>query len=159
MYSMEEIEAALQSALQLLGFKALKEHQKQVITKFVLGSDVFVNLPTGSGKSLCYWMLPATFNFLRQEEGSFIIVVSPLVALMKDQVKGLARVGVSAIATGDVIERSTLERIHRGKYQIIFFSPEGLLQNLEWRDVLQSPTYQERLVAFVIDEAHCVKDW
>ena len=58
MYSMEEIEAALQSALQLLGFKALKEHQKQVITKFVLGSDVFVNLPTGSGKSLCYWMLP-----------------------------------------------------------------------------------------------------
>lgn len=99
-------------------------------------------LPTGSGKSLCYWMLPATFNFLCQEDGSFIVVVSPLVALMKDQVAGLARLSVSAIATGDVTECSTFERIARGEYEIIFFSPEVLLQNLEWRDVLQSPTYQ-----------------
>ena len=64
----------------------MKSKQKRAITSFLEGNDVFVSLPTGSGKSLCFALLPFAFdNFLRRE-GSIAIVVSPLISLMKDQV-------------------------------------------------------------------------
>ena len=72
--------------------------------------------------------------------------------------KSLTARSVKAIYVGDA-DDSTVEKITQGEYEILFFSPENLLTNVNWRDVLQSPIFQERLVAFVVDEAHCVKDW
>ena len=79
--------AAISSALSL-GF-ALKEEQLDVIVKFVMGRDVFAVLPTGYGKSLCYQCLPRVFNeiyFSGDNHCSIIVVISPLSAIMKDQV-------------------------------------------------------------------------
>ena len=84
----------------MLGFKELRAKQEEVIRSFVKGNDVFVSLPTGSGKSLCYWVLPFVFNFLRKRTDSIVIVVSPLVAQMKDQVNILEKFGVKAVYVG-----------------------------------------------------------
>ena len=152
------VSTALSDSLKLLGFKELRAKQEEVIRSFVKGNDVFVSLPTGSGKSLCYWVLPFVFNFLRKRTDSIVIVVSPLVALMKDQVNILETFGVKAVYVGGA-NTAVGEVIKQGQFNILFFSPECLLTQLDWRDMLHSPVYQEQLVAFVIDEAHCVKKW
>ena len=155
---MEAINDAVTVAGQQPGFSQLREKQRLAVVNFMLGNDVFVSLPTGSGKSLCYWVLPKAFDIVNKSSGSLVIVISPLIALMKDQVQVLTEKGINAIYSGGAEEEET-ETIKCGEYQIIFFSPESLLCNLEWRDMLQSPIYQEKLVAFVVDEAHCVKKW
>ena len=152
------VSTALSDTLKLLGFKELRAKQEEVIRSFVKGNDVFVSLPTGSGKSLCYWVLPFVFNCLRKRTDSIVIVVSPLVALMKDQVNILEKFGVKAVYVGGA-NTAVGEVIKQGQFNILFFSPECLLTQLDWRDMLHSPVYQEQLVAFVIDEAHCVKKW
>ena len=122
---------------------------------------MFVNLPIGSGKSLCYFVLPLAFNCLRHcdtNPKSIALVVSPLIALMKDQVKTLQQRGVRSVYVGDADEEAR-EQIHNGEFQLLFISPEAVLTNPEWRDMLQSPVYQENLVAFAVDEAHYVKKW
>ena len=114
---------------------------------------MFVNLPIGSGKSLCYFVLPLAFDCLRHcdtNPKSIALVVSPLIALMKDQVKTLQQRGA---------DEEAREQIHNGEFQLLFISPEAVLTNPEWRDMLQSPVYQENLVAFAVDEAHYVKKW
>ena len=130
--------------------------------------------PTGSGKSLCYCLLPLAFDFLRrkkreEEENpdpdtctaspkSIVLVVSPLIALMKNQVKAMQERNVSSLYAGDMDEKARHE-VCSGKYQLIFISPESLTSSDWWRDVLLSPVYQDNLVGFVIDEAHLVKQW
>lgn len=84
-YSEELVMSAATKAAADLGYTALKPYQKLVVKHFVRGSDVFVSMPTGSGKSLCYCLLPRVFNILRKKP-SIVVVVSPLIALMKDQV-------------------------------------------------------------------------
>ncbi len=66
----------------------------------------------------------------------------------------------AAYVKGDTEGDSTLgEELHEGQYQVVFFSPETLLREEMWRDMLQSEIYQDNVVAFVVDEAHCVKKW
>ena len=81
------IERAVISASAALGYASLKDKQKVVITQFVSGRDVFAALPTGYGKSLCYGCMPRVYDDLRSTSGSIVMVVSPLSALMKDQVE------------------------------------------------------------------------
>ena len=88
------------------------------------------------------------------------VVVSPLIALMKDQVRAMTQRDVRAVYVGDVREGGEVYiEVCEGKYQLIFMSPEALLTDIKWRDMLQSPTFTENLIALVIDEAHCVKKW
>ena len=157
----EEVKVAIAKAAAQLGYSSLKPKQQTALTYFFEGRDVFVNLPTGSGKSLCYFVLPLAFDCLRHCETSpksIVLVVSPLIALMKDQVQTLQRKGVRGVYVGDADE-ATRSQIHNGEFQLVFMSPEAVLTNPEWRDMLQSPVYQENLVAFVVDEAQCVKKW
>lgn len=77
-----------------LGFVDVTEDQRYVIKQFFNGSDLFVSLPTGSGKSLCYWLLPGLCDTLRGRSGSTVVVVSPVVALMKNQVDLLQKKGI-----------------------------------------------------------------
>lgn len=124
--------------------------------------DVFVCLPTGSGKSLCYCILPYAFDELRSitgtEKRSIVLVVSPLIALMKDQVRSMVERNITAIYAAEADDKA-VEDIILGRYQLVFMSPEMLLRDENWRDMLVSTHYQENLMAFVVDEAHCVKKW
>ena len=120
---------------------------------------VFVALPTGYGKSLCYSCLPYVFDLIMcKEKQSIVVVVSPLVALMKDQVdsctaKGLSAAYVSAEPGNENMNQGVLE----GRYQLVFLSPEALFFSRRWREMLREEPYCSNLVAFVIGEAHCIK--
>ena len=114
-----------------LGF-TLKLEQKISLLKFASGHDVFVSLPTGYGKSLCYILLPKLFDALRGVCGQSIILrVSPLIALMKDQVGNITKMGIRATYISDKESISTVIRqeIERGEYQIVFVSLEALFLN------------------------------
>ena len=83
------------SAAGTLGYTSLKPEQESAIVSFLAGNDVFVSLPTGYGKTLCYAALPYAFDQLRATcKSSIVIVVSPLIALMKDQVTGYGARGL-----------------------------------------------------------------
>lgn len=123
---------------------------------------------------MCYFILPLVFDALRNDaQGltstardhgipwSLAVVVSPLQALMQDQVLSLRDKGVSAVIACNFSENvETLKSdIVCGKYQFVFVTPELLLTDRKWTDVFRSSSLSERLVALVIDEAHCVKKW
>ena len=155
------IDIAIDKAASALGF-ILKPEQKRSLQKFAAGKDVFVSLPTGFGKSLCYVLLPYIFDVLRGTSGkSIVLVVSPLIALMKDQVGTIKRMGISATYVSDKESITTLMRqgIERGDYQIVFASPEALFLGTQWRCMLSSSVYHLNLVGFIVDEAHCIKKW
>ena len=80
------MESSIDKASKRLGFLSLRSQQKRAIASFLEGNDVFVSLPTGSGKSLCFALLPFAFDNFLDKKGSIAIVVSPLISLMKDQV-------------------------------------------------------------------------
>ena len=150
------------SASAELGYTSLRDKQKLVVTEFVSGRDVFAALPTGYGKSLCYGCLPSVFDDLRSCSSSIVVVVSPLVALMKDQVESFKKRGVSAAivtSESDAESESIKSGVLEGRYQLVFISPEQLIAKEKFRCMCQNEIYTERLVSLVIDEAHCVKKW
>ena len=90
---------------------------------------------------------------------SIMIAISPLIALMKDQVASLSTRG---LAVGCITHESSDEeraKVKDGQYQLVLFSPEALLTVRRWRELLQGTNYSSRIVAFIVDEAHCVKKW
>ena len=105
---------------------------------------------------------PKAFDMLRSGVSaatkSIVVVISPLIALMKDQVRQMSQRNISTVYVGDADEELTTE-ICDGKFQLVYMSPEALLTNPMWRGMLLSPVYQANLVAFVVDEAQCVKKW
>ena len=153
---------AIRTVAACYGYENLKEEQESALEEFVSGKDVFVSLPTGSGKSLCYGLLPSVFDTLRNvEKTSIAIVVSPLISLMKDQTAAFNQLGISSVCVSDKEETSKelKQKILRGQHQLVFMSPESLFCNLLWRRMLSTSIYSKNLIAFVIDEAHCVKKW
>jgi len=82
---MTELKSYIQDSATKLGYEAWKPEQEEAITQFILGRDIFVALPTGYGNSLCYSCLLYVFDLIMCKEKHSIMVVSPLVALMKDQ--------------------------------------------------------------------------
>ena len=105
-------------------------------------------------------MLPAVFDILNHSDSSvaMVIVVSTLISLIKDQVASFQKKGVKAVHIKPS-NSETLLSVMAADFQLIFISPETLLTDHEWRDVLQSPLFQKNLVGLVIDEAYCVKKW
>ena len=87
MMELEKYRKAIASSVSALGYNKLKKEQEDVVLNFIVGNDVFAVLPTGFGKSLCYTCLPGVFDILLENPGySIVVVVSPLTAIMKDQV-------------------------------------------------------------------------
>lgn len=155
------ITRAVNAGADRLGFQ-IRPKQLQIAVSFVKGQDVFVSLPTGGGKSLCYWILPWVFDELRKHTAPtcVLVVVSPLIALIKEQVQALNSKGLQSVNMGEVRDDCSLQqKIYEGQFQILFFSPECLLRNSKWRDMLLTSWYQENMVGFIVDEAHCVKKW
>lgn len=106
---------------------SLNAQQKNGIRKKVEEKmDVFVNLPTGLGKSLQYEALPFVFDLTSQEPGHILVVVSPLISLMEDQVSHLKKLGLKAANISSLLEGTCFES---GKYSLVYGSPEAWLEN------------------------------
>lgn len=155
-------------AVETLGYRKATREQVEAIRNFVLGRDVFVSLPTGSGKSLCYAALPLVFDNIRGqnldmeeiEHSSIVVCVSPLSALMLDQVTKFNKRGLLTAHVGhnqkDVKVKTDIEK---GRYQLVLMSPESLLLNLTWREMFRSSVYHDNLAGLIVDEAHLVEKW
>ena len=136
---------------QYFGFTSFRPLQEEIIRDALAGKDVFALLPTGGGKSLCF-QLPALAR-----EG-LTVVVSPLIALMKDQVDALQAGGVPATflnsSLGAEEARMRLRGLHQGEYRLLYVAPERLML----------PGFQEdlkrwRVNLVAVDEAHCISEW
>ena len=144
------------------GYQFLKEEQFSAIERFVSGKDVFVSLPTGFGKSLIYGLLPAMFDRLKgyTRPTSIALVVTPLASLMIDQKARFLPRDISAEFLGDIQhDVRALQRVKEGEHQLVFLTPENLFHGMGVREVLMSEPFQSNLIAFVVDEAHCIKKW
>lgn len=167
-----EFESSLSYALSCLklGDITLKDKQKESIQCLYEGKDVFLWLPTGYGKSVCFHCLPFLFDYkfgrveLPPCEKSVCLVVSPLISLMVDQVESLRGRGVSAaILSGNKGIAGTLLAsdvgIKRGMYRLLFTAPEAVISSEKWRHILVEEPLCNQVVAVAIDEAHCVSKW
>jgi len=145
----------LRQALEVLndvfGYPSFRGHQAEVIEHVAGGGDALVLMPTGSGKSLCY-QIPALLR------DGVAVVVSPLIALMQDQVAALAELGVRAAFLNSTLtgaEAAEVEgRVRRGELDLVYVAPERLLTG-RCLDLLGA----SRLSLIAIDEAHCVSQW
>jgi len=133
------------------GYDQFRPLQEEIIRDAFAGRDVFVLMPTGGGKSLCF-QLPALIR------NGLTIVVSPLIALMKDQVDALQTSGIAATYLNSTLDREEAKArwrgLHRGEYRMLYVAPERLMLD----------TFLERalnwdIAQFAIDEAHCISEW
>jgi superfamily II DNA helicase RecQ len=157
------LDRAIVEASNSLGYFDVKKKQREVIVAFVEGKDVFVALPTGSGKSLCYAIMPVLFDILRTVDvgpiphPSILLVISPLISLMQDQISAFQRKGLSATI---VNEKSRIpDHVLKGEHQLVYLSPESILLNSDFRSVLMSYVYRENVIGIAVDEAHCIHEW
>ncbi len=130
--------------------------QERIVAEAMAGKSVLGILPTGTGKSVCY-QIPALSRF--DKTGALTVVISPLVALMADQVQGLQRAGISSAVTVNGMlslpeRHDALERVRMGDAAMLLISPEQL-RSVSIRTVLQ----QREVGLWVLDEAHCVSKW
>ena len=133
------------------GYDQFRPLQREIIEDALAGRDLFVLMPTGGGKSLCF-QLPALMR------DGLTIVVSPLIALMKDQVDALQTSGIPATYLNSTLNREEAKArwrgLHRGEYRMLYVAPERLMLD----------TFLERalnwdIAQFAIDEAHCISEW
>lgn len=157
----QEFERVLQSVSEEYGSPwPLKPLQGEIIQVFVQKrKDVFACLPTGYGKTEIYTLVPLVLEKILGKH-CIMLVVSPLLSLMQDQVDRLQRRGIKAAYIGETQQDPEIKRgVSEGKYSLVFASPEALLNSKTWRSMLSSPVYREKLVGLVVDEAHCVTSW
>jgi len=136
---------------EVFGYTSFRPCQEEIVNRLISGEDLFVLMPTGGGKSLCY-QLPALHR------SGVAIVVSPLISLMKDQVDALLAAGVRAAAYNSQATateaKQILARLHNQQLDLLYIAPERLM----------SDAFLERLRSievglFAIDEAHCISQW
>jgi ATP-dependent DNA helicase RecQ len=133
------------------GYDEFRPFQREIISDSLAGRDVFVLMPTGGGKSLCF-QLPA---LTRQD---LTIVVSPLISLMKDQVDALQTSGIPATYLNSTLDRHEAtvrwRGLHRGEYRMLYVAPERLML-----DTFLERAVNWNIAQFAIDEAHCISEW
>ena len=147
--------AALSILNDTFGYPAFRGSQAAIIDHLTAGGDALVLMPTGGGKSLCY-QIPA---LLRRGTA---IVVSPLIALMQDQVAALTEAGVRAAFLNSSLAADAANRVERnfagGGYDLLYVAPERLMTP-RFMNLLEQAAAADRLALFAIDEAHCVSQW
>jgi RecQ family ATP-dependent DNA helicase len=148
---METIEEALVALHKYFGFEDFREGQREVIAAILEGRDTVVVMPTGGGKSLCY-QLPALMK-----EGA-TVVVSPLIALMKDQVDALSARNLPATFINSSLtfeeQKARITGVRRGDYKLVYVAPERF-RSAHFVETLRSIN----ISLFAVDEAHCISQW
>jgi len=133
------------------GYDQFRPLQREIIEDALAGRDVFVLMPTGGGKSLCF-QLPALMR------DGLTIVVSPLISLMKDQVDALQTSGIPATYLNSTLDRNEAKArwrgLHRGEYRMLYVAPERLML-----DAFLERAFNWNIAQFAIDEAHCISEW
>ncbi len=147
----DELHVDLKQYLERFNLSSFRRGQKDVISAVLAGHDCLVVMPTGGGKSLCY-QLPSIAR-----EG-VTLVVSPLIALMKDQVDALERLGLRATLINSSLslqdQQQRLQDMAAGRYDLVYVSPERF-RNSTFRDAVA----RTRVQLLAVDEAHCVSEW
>ncbi|MBF0460530.1 MAG: DNA helicase RecQ [Magnetococcales bacterium] len=145
------VDPSLAVLRQYFGFESFRGFQKEIIDHLLSGQDAIALMPTGGGKSLCY-QIPALLR------PGVAIVVSPLIALMQDQVDALWQNGVRAAYINSTLSASqigtVLQQARHGALDLLYMAPERLLMDSSLAFLDELP-----LVLFAIDEAHCVSQW
>ncbi|MEI6874906.1 MAG: RecQ family ATP-dependent DNA helicase [Spirochaetota bacterium] len=143
---------------ETFGFSAWRPYQREIVEAVLQGGDVLAILPTGGGKSLTYQIPALVGSGSGASPGGPVLVISPLIALMKDQLAGLAELGVPAIALNSTLEpgawRMAAQEIRSGRARLLYAAPESL----------GSPRFMELLAdcppsLIAVDEAHCISHW
>jgi ATP-dependent DNA helicase RecQ len=146
-----DLDAAHRTLRATFGFEAFRPGQGEIVAAILDGRDVLAVMPTGSGKSLCY-QLPALLR------DGLTIVVSPLIALMRNQVAQLCGYGIAVAALNSANDsaenRSVLDRIARGEMRLIYVAPERLVRS-DTLDLLK----RANVALLAVDEAHCISQW
>ncbi len=145
------LSSTLEDTLRLFDKERFRPMQRELVECALEGRSCIGILPTGSGKSLCY-QIPAVLG------NGLTVVVSPLIALMRDQVAGLERLGVAAARYDSTLaeedKAALMDRLTSGSVRLLFAAPESL----------ESPWIQQAMELvppglFVVDEAHCLSEW
>src|SRR5258708_5023975 len=148
---MADLAAANHLLRSVFGFASFRDGQAEIIETILAGRDVLAVMPTGSGKSLCY-QLPALLG------DGLTIVVSPLIALMRNQVAQLRGYGIAAAAlnssNGFAENRAIIEQIARGELRLAYIAPERLA-NPEIMAMIKTA----KVGLLAVDEAHCISQW
>ncbi|MDE2161161.1 MAG: DNA helicase RecQ, partial [Burkholderiales bacterium] len=144
---------------EVFGYPAFRGAQREIVEHVVAGGDALVLMPTGGGKSLCY-QVPA---IVRQRAGRGVtVVVSPLIALMHDQVGALDEIGVKAAFLNSTLDGDEARRVERdllaGRLTLLYAAPERILTP-RFLAMMESLAERGQLGLFAIDEAHCVSQW
>ncbi len=131
------------------GFPEFRGVQRQVVTRVLAGENTLAVMPTGAGKSLCYQLPAVALN-------GTCVVVSPLIALMHDQLRAAEAVGIRAatLTSVDTNQMETIARFRAGELDLLYIAPERASQDSFRNLIAQAP-----LALFAIDEAHCVSEW
>ena len=144
-------DAALGILQKTYGSRSFRGQQDEIVEHVIAGGNAFVLMPTGGGKSLCY-QIPA---LVRPGVG---VIISPLIALMQDQVDALTQLGIKAAAINSSMDGASIARtktqIRRGELDMVYVAPERLLMD-DFLDLLR----ESKVALFAIDEAHCVSSW
>ena len=133
-------------------YDSFRPLQQRIVASTLAGRDVCVVMPTGGGKSLCY-QLPAAIS-----ENKMTVVISPLIALMQDQIQKLDRMQIPAAALNSFLSHAEqtqiMKRATSGQLRLLYLSPERLARRdtMEW--LKRAP-----IAFFAIDEAHCISEW
>src|SRR5271163_2240613 len=142
------LETPLEALKQHFGFTAFRPGQEQVVERLLAGHSAVAVFPTGAGKSLCY-QLPSLLL------PGLTLVVSPLIALMKDQTDALAARGIPAERLDSTLDaqqyRSIMEQVRSGRLRLLYVSPERF-NNERFREAMR----QVRVSLIAIDEVHCI---
>jgi ATP-dependent DNA helicase RecQ len=145
-------ERLLQALQHYFGYSEFRHNQEQIIHRVISGKDALVLMPTGGGKSICY-QLPALML------DGVTIVVSPLIALMKDQVDSLKQNGIAAAYLNSSLsgqeQYSVIRQLKSGSIKLLYVAPERLVGESQFIQILKDL----RLSLFAIDEAHCISQW
>ncbi|TVR61591.1 MAG: DNA helicase RecQ [Spirochaetaceae bacterium] len=151
MSSHTNTEAILETLGRAFGFTSFRPHQDEIIAAILSGRDVFAALPTGGGKSLCYQLPSIVLSGLT-------VVVSPLIALMQDQVDAAKQNGLAAAFLNSSLAPDEAERVwrsvHDGTTRLLYVSPERLAL-----EGFRGKLRELNVSLFAIDEAHCISEW
>src|SRR5947209_4690752 len=135
----------------VFGFDSFKPGQERVVEALLAGRSAVAIFPTGGGKSLCYQLPGILLDGLT-------LVVSPLIALMKDQVDALARRGVAAARLDSSLDAAEARRIRAdlraGRLKLLYIAPERLASERFLQDLARVP-----IALMAVDEAHCISEW
>ena len=146
-----QIHDAREALRKHFGFRAFLDGQEAVIAAVLAGQDVMIIMPTGGGKSLCY-QLPAMVM------DGVTVVVSPLIALMKDQVDALQARGIPATVINSTLtfeeQKDRIQALRRGEYKLVYVAPERFRSNM-----FVETMRQVDIALFAVDEAHCLSQW